>query len=62
MQCECNGHADTCHPETGECINCRDHTKGEFCEECQVRHSEDLDDDDDDDDDGASVGWLLRRP
>ena len=47
MQCECNGHADTCHPETGECINCRDHTKGEFCEECQVRHSEDDDDDDD---------------
>ena len=20
-KCDCNGHADTCHPETGECIS-----------------------------------------
>ena len=20
-KCDCSGHADTCHPETGECIN-----------------------------------------
>ena len=35
-QCECNGHADTCHPETGVCINCGDNTMGNFCEECQI--------------------------
>ena len=35
-QCECNGHADTCHPETGVCINCRDNTMGELCDKCEV--------------------------
>ncbi|XP_051895600.1 basement membrane-specific heparan sulfate proteoglycan core protein isoform X2 [Pristis pectinata] len=33
-QCECNGHSDTCHPETGVCSNCLHNTAGEFCGHC----------------------------
>ncbi|XP_066527292.1 basement membrane-specific heparan sulfate proteoglycan core protein [Hoplias malabaricus] len=32
--CECNGHSDTCHPETGVCVNCLHNTMGELCEQC----------------------------
>ncbi|XP_066462350.1 basement membrane-specific heparan sulfate proteoglycan core protein isoform X4 [Eleutherodactylus coqui] len=32
--CDCNGHSDTCHPETGVCLNCLHNTAGEFCEKC----------------------------
>ncbi|KAL8198220.1 UNVERIFIED_CONTAM: Basement membrane-specific heparan sulfate proteoglycan core protein, partial [Gekko kuhli] len=32
--CECNGHSDTCHPETGACSSCLHNTDGEFCEQC----------------------------
>ncbi|KAK9869716.1 hypothetical protein WA026_003454 [Henosepilachna vigintioctopunctata] len=32
--CNCNGHSNECHAETGECFNCRDHTTGRFCEQC----------------------------
>ncbi|XP_017274656.1 basement membrane-specific heparan sulfate proteoglycan core protein isoform X4 [Kryptolebias marmoratus] len=32
--CECNGHSDTCHPETGSCTSCLHNTQGEFCEQC----------------------------
>ncbi|XP_051515995.1 basement membrane-specific heparan sulfate proteoglycan core protein isoform X1 [Myxocyprinus asiaticus] len=32
--CECNGHSDTCHPETGICTSCQHNTKGELCEQC----------------------------
>ncbi|XP_075762396.1 basement membrane-specific heparan sulfate proteoglycan core protein isoform X5 [Pelodiscus sinensis] len=32
--CECNGHSDACHPETGACSSCLHHTAGEFCEQC----------------------------
>ncbi|XP_049611156.2 basement membrane-specific heparan sulfate proteoglycan core protein isoform X2 [Syngnathus scovelli] len=32
--CECNGHSDSCHPETGICTNCQHHTQGELCEQC----------------------------
>uniref|UniRef100_A0AAV2LZ82 Basement membrane-specific heparan sulfate proteoglycan core protein n=1 Tax=Knipowitschia caucasica TaxID=637954 RepID=A0AAV2LZ82_KNICA len=32
--CECNGHSDSCHPETGMCSSCLHHTQGEMCEQC----------------------------
>uniref|UniRef100_A0A673I3A5 Basement membrane-specific heparan sulfate proteoglycan core protein-like n=1 Tax=Sinocyclocheilus rhinocerous TaxID=307959 RepID=A0A673I3A5_9TELE len=32
--CDCNGHSDSCHPETGICTNCQHNTKGELCEQC----------------------------
>ncbi|XP_076022702.1 basement membrane-specific heparan sulfate proteoglycan core protein isoform X2 [Genypterus blacodes] len=32
--CECNGHSDSCHPETGICSNCLHNTQGELCEQC----------------------------
>ncbi|XP_012368221.2 laminin subunit gamma-1, partial [Octodon degus] len=31
--CTCNGHSETCDPETGVC-NCRDNTAGPHCERC----------------------------
>uniref|UniRef100_A0A665UZU7 Heparan sulfate proteoglycan 2 n=1 Tax=Echeneis naucrates TaxID=173247 RepID=A0A665UZU7_ECHNA len=32
--CECNGHSDSCHPETSACTNCLHNTHGEFCDQC----------------------------
>uniref|UniRef100_A0A8I6ASH2 Basement membrane-specific heparan sulfate proteoglycan core protein n=1 Tax=Rattus norvegicus TaxID=10116 RepID=A0A8I6ASH2_RAT len=32
--CECNGHSEVCHPETGACTGCQHNTVGEFCETC----------------------------
>nr|XP_014348776.1 PREDICTED: basement membrane-specific heparan sulfate proteoglycan core protein [Latimeria chalumnae] len=32
--CECNGHSESCHPETGACTNCLHNTRGEFCDQC----------------------------
>ncbi|XP_068097693.1 basement membrane-specific heparan sulfate proteoglycan core protein isoform X5 [Hyperolius riggenbachi] len=32
--CDCNGHSETCHPETGACANCLHNTAGEFCDKC----------------------------
>ncbi|XP_045441012.1 basement membrane-specific heparan sulfate proteoglycan core protein isoform X10 [Pipistrellus kuhlii] len=32
--CECNGHSDLCHPETGACSQCQHNAIGEFCELC----------------------------
>ncbi|KFQ19837.1 Laminin subunit gamma-1, partial [Merops nubicus] len=33
VPCACNGHSETCEPETGVC-NCRDNTAGAHCEKC----------------------------
>uniref|UniRef100_A0A8C5WSN8 Basement membrane-specific heparan sulfate proteoglycan core protein n=1 Tax=Laticauda laticaudata TaxID=8630 RepID=A0A8C5WSN8_LATLA len=32
--CECNGHSESCHPESGTCSHCLHHAAGEFCERC----------------------------
>ncbi|XP_014849228.1 PREDICTED: basement membrane-specific heparan sulfate proteoglycan core protein isoform X5 [Poecilia mexicana] len=32
--CDCNGHSDSCHPETGTCTSCLHNTQGDFCEQC----------------------------
>uniref|UniRef100_A0AAQ5YNZ9 Laminin, beta 1b n=1 Tax=Amphiprion ocellaris TaxID=80972 RepID=A0AAQ5YNZ9_AMPOC len=32
--CQCNGHSEYCHPQTGECQGCRDFTSGRHCERC----------------------------
>ena len=32
--CQCNGRSESCHPETGNCLNCRDNTTGSACELC----------------------------
>ncbi|XP_037091485.1 laminin subunit beta-1-like isoform X2 [Pollicipes pollicipes] len=33
-RCDCNGHAPTCHPRTGVCIDCADFTAGDRCDIC----------------------------
>ncbi|XP_041319300.1 basement membrane-specific heparan sulfate proteoglycan core protein isoform X6 [Pyrgilauda ruficollis] len=33
--CQCHGHASECHPDTGVCQGCRDHTEGPQCDKCQ---------------------------
>ncbi|KAK6179097.1 hypothetical protein SNE40_011531 [Patella caerulea] len=38
VPCDCNGHAESCDPYTGECINCQDNTYGTHCEICQEGH------------------------
>lgn len=38
-RCECNGHSDDCHPETGVCSQCRDNTDGEQCDQCLPGYS-----------------------
>ncbi|XP_014316587.1 laminin subunit alpha-2 isoform X2 [Myotis lucifugus] len=32
--CQCFGHADSCDDITAECLNCRDHTGGPYCNKC----------------------------
>ncbi|XP_029655372.1 laminin subunit alpha [Octopus sinensis] len=34
--CQCNGHADQCDPNTGQCLSCRDNTEGRHCERCRA--------------------------
>lgn len=35
IPCNCNGHADSCDEESGECMNCMDNTEGKNCEKCK---------------------------
>ncbi|XP_029416828.1 laminin subunit alpha-2 isoform X2 [Nannospalax galili] len=32
--CQCFGHAESCDDITGECLNCKDHTGGLYCNQC----------------------------
>ncbi|XP_063120702.1 laminin subunit alpha-2 isoform X5 [Rattus norvegicus] len=32
--CQCFGHAEACNDVTGECLSCKDHTGGPYCNEC----------------------------
>ncbi|XP_036901675.1 laminin subunit alpha-2 isoform X3 [Sturnira hondurensis] len=32
--CRCFGHAESCDDVTGECLNCKDHTGGPYCNKC----------------------------
>ncbi|XP_037616081.1 laminin subunit beta-1-like [Sebastes umbrosus] len=32
--CQCNGHSEYCHAQTGECQGCRDFATGHHCERC----------------------------
>ncbi|XP_061212315.1 laminin subunit alpha-1 isoform X2 [Neopsephotus bourkii] len=34
VPCQCHNHSDTCDPETGKCLNCRDNTVGDYCSAC----------------------------
>ncbi|XP_022089419.1 laminin subunit alpha-like isoform X2 [Acanthaster planci] len=34
--CDCNGHSNTCDPESGRCYDCQDNTEGDNCELCKV--------------------------
>ncbi|KAI7799330.1 Laminin [Triplophysa rosa] len=35
LPCNCKGHADSCEDITGICIDCHDHTVGDFCDQCE---------------------------
>ncbi|XP_071052422.1 basement membrane-specific heparan sulfate proteoglycan core protein isoform X15 [Onthophagus taurus] len=39
--CSCNGYSNECDPETGHCLNCRNHTTGPECESCAASYSGD---------------------
>ncbi|XP_048106035.1 laminin subunit alpha-2 isoform X4 [Alosa alosa] len=34
MKCQCNGHSDTCDPDTSVCQSCQHNTEGDKCERC----------------------------
>ncbi|XP_076027108.1 laminin subunit alpha-4 [Genypterus blacodes] len=35
LPCNCKGHAHYCQDITGICIDCQDHSSGDFCEMCE---------------------------
>ncbi|XP_028253494.1 laminin subunit alpha-4 [Parambassis ranga] len=35
LPCNCKGHANYCEDITGVCINCKDHSTGDFCQMCE---------------------------
>lgn len=35
IQCDCNGNSNECDPYTGQCLNCKNHTQGFHCEQCE---------------------------
>ncbi|XP_046730124.1 laminin subunit alpha-4 [Silurus meridionalis] len=35
LPCNCKGHTHECEDITGICINCQDHSTGDFCERCE---------------------------
>ncbi|KAM6954642.1 laminin subunit alpha-4 [Aplochiton taeniatus] len=35
LPCNCKGHADYCEDITGICIDCKDHSAGDFCHMCE---------------------------
>ncbi|KAH9506004.1 Basement membrane-specific heparan sulfate proteoglycan core protein, variant 2 [Dermatophagoides farinae] len=35
IQCDCNGNSNECDPYTGQCLNCKNHTQGFYCEQCE---------------------------
>jgi coxsackievirus/adenovirus receptor len=36
IPCECNGHSNTCDPESGTCSGCMHNTEGDQCDKCKV--------------------------
>ncbi|XP_031732644.1 multiple epidermal growth factor-like domains protein 9 [Anarrhichthys ocellatus] len=32
--CQCRNHTNSCHPQSGVCLNCEGNTQGSNCEEC----------------------------
>ncbi|KAL3062247.1 hypothetical protein OYC64_002115 [Pagothenia borchgrevinki] len=33
--CQCQNHTNSCHPQSGVCLNCEGNTQGSNCEECK---------------------------
>ncbi|XP_045509969.1 basement membrane-specific heparan sulfate proteoglycan core protein isoform X5 [Colias croceus] len=40
--CDCNGHSNMCHPESGVCYDCAHNTAGANCELCKEGYERDL--------------------
>lgn len=36
VRCSCNNHSSSCDLHTGSCLNCRDHTTGDRCDQCEA--------------------------